>query len=226
MLKTVVILGASRGIGAALVERFAADPDTQVYALSRNVEQMQQRFTQANVKCIAIDLAQPLLGQFSWIPSQFQIDILINNAGYLVNKPFANLTHDDFQYSYQVNVIGIMEATQQLLPYFSANAHIVNISSIGGFQGSLKFAGLSAYSSSKAALVAFTELFAEEFKATNYRMNCLCLGAVQTEMLEQAFPGYQAPTRPEEMARFIYTFATQAGEFMNGKVIPVSTSNP
>ena len=126
----------------------------------------------------------------------------------------------------QVNVIGIMEATQALLPSLAPNAHIVNISSMGGFQGSLKFAGLAAYSTSKAALCAFTELFAEEYKHTNIHMNCLCLGAVQTEMLAAAFPGYTAPTTPTEMADFIANFALHSGAFFNGKILPVSSTNP
>jgi NAD(P)-dependent dehydrogenase (short-subunit alcohol dehydrogenase family) len=97
---------------------------------------------------------------------------------------------------------------------------------MGGFQGSMKFSGLTAYSTSKAALCSFTELFAEEYKNTHIKMNCLCLGAVQTEMLEEAFPGYQAPINPAEMAKFIVNFAEINGDFMNGKVIPVSLSNP
>ena len=97
---------------------------------------------------------------------------------------------------------------------------------MGGFQGSLKFAGLTAYSTAKAALCAFTEMFAEEYKATNIHMNCLCLGAVQTEMLAQAFPGYEAPTSPEQMANFIANFAEHSGQLLNGKIIPVSASNP
>jgi NAD(P)-dependent dehydrogenase (short-subunit alcohol dehydrogenase family) len=151
---------------------------------------------------------------------------LINNAGLLINKPFETITHQDFHNSYQVNVIGIMEATQALLPLLKDGAHIVNISSMGGFQGSLKFAGLTAYSTAKAALCAFTEMFAEEYKATNIHMNCLCLGAVQTEMLAQAFPGYEAPTSPEQMANFIANFAEHSGQLLNGKIIPVSASNP
>ena len=119
-----------------------------------------------------------------------------------------------------------MEATQALLPALAPKAHIVNISSMGGFQGSQKFAGLAAYSTSKAALCAFTELFAEEYKSGSIHMNCLCLGAVQTEMLESAFPGYTAPTSPEEMAQFIADFALHSGAYFNGKILPVSSSNP
>ena len=226
MNKSIVILGASQGIGAALVDHFAQLEDTTVIALSRNLDKMWGRFLQKNVSCHQLDISKDVHQQIAALGFASPIDILINNAGLLINKPFEQLSHQDLTESYQVNVIGIMEATQALLPQLAANAHIVNISSMGGFQGSLKFAGLAAYSTSKAALCAFTELFAEEYKATSLRMNCLCLGAVQTEMLSAAFPGYIAPTSPAEMAQFIANFALHNGAFFNGKIIPVSSSNP
>ena len=150
---------------------------------------------------------------------------MINNAGTLINKAFHELTHKDLTESYQVNVIGVIQSVQAVLPFMN-KSHIVNISSMGGFQGTMKFPGLAAYSTSKAALCSFTELFAEEYKETELKMNCLCLGAVQTEMLEQAFPGYQAPVKANEMADYILNFAINNGRFMSGKIIPVSISNP
>ncbi|MEY3592687.1 MAG: hypothetical protein RLZZ38_1677 [Bacteroidota bacterium] len=226
MSKNIVILGASQGIGAALVEVFAKDSSNKVIALARQVELMKDLFKQENVFAYKLDLLDNVHEQIDELKLPDSIDILINNAGLLINKPFETITHQDFHNSYQVNVIGIMEATQALLPLLKDGAHIVNISSMGGFQGSLKFAGLTAYSTAKAALCAFTEMFAEEYKATNIHMNCLCLGAVQTEMLAQAFPGYEAPTSPEQMANFIANFAEHSGQLLNGKIIPVSASNP
>ncbi len=226
MSKTIVVLGASQGIGAALVNVFAANSSNQVYALSRQLDKMQQQFHQANIYPLQLDLLTDVHDQIAALALPDKIDIVINNAGLLINKPFETITHQDFHNSYQVNVIGIMEATQALLPKLSAGSHIVNISSMGGFQGSLKFAGLAAYSTAKAALCSFTEMFAEEYKESGIHMNCLCLGAVQTEMLAQAFPGYQAPTTPEEMAKYIANFAEHSGQLLNGKIIPVSASNP
>jgi NAD(P)-dependent dehydrogenase (short-subunit alcohol dehydrogenase family) len=226
MSKTIVVLGASQGIGAALVNVFAANSSNLVYALSRQLDKMQQQFQQANVYPLQLDLLTDVHDQIAALALPDKIDTVINNAGLLINKPFETITHQDFHNSYQVNVIGIMEATQALLPKLSAGSHIVNISSMGGFQGSLKFAGLAAYSTAKAALCSFTEMFAEEYKESGIHMNCLCLGAVQTEMLAQAFPGYQAPTTPEEMAKYIANFAEHSGQLLNGKIIPVSASNP
>lgn len=229
MSKTVVVVGASRGIGKAVVEQFAANSNYKVFALARNKERLISNFKGfPNVVCGDFDLSSSIAGQLAEIfEDKGKIDILINNAGYLVNKPFETITHEDFHHSYQVNVIGVMETVQYFVPKMNVEkSHIVNISSMGGFQGSMKFAGLAAYSTSKAALCSFTELFAEEYKNTGIKMNCLCLGAVQTEMLEEAFPGYKAPLEPKEMAKFIVNFAEINADFMNGKIIPVSLSNP
>ena len=228
MNKHIVVRGASRGIGAALVKRYAKNQQFQVYAFARNVARMDLLFDEPNVHCFSLDLTKNIGEQLAKVMDELpMIDVLIENAGFLVNKPFSTISHDEFTTSYQVNVIGVMESIQCLLPKLNPEgSHIVNISSMGGFQGSMKFAGLAAYSTSKAALCSFTELFAEEFKDSNIKMNCLCLGAVQTEMLEQAFPGYKAPLTPDQMATFIEDFSLTAHQYLNGKIIPVSLSNP
>jgi len=226
--KVIVVLGASRGIGASIVKIFAQNNDFQIIALSRNLSRMQEQFEAFdNVYSYAFDLSSVNVREKAEeiFTKLKKIDILINNAGALVNKPFAELSHDDISLSFQVNIIGVMGVTQAAVRFMS-QAHIVNISSIGGFQGSVKFPGLSAYSTSKAALCGFTELFAEEYKDTAITMNCLCLGAVQTEMLEEAFPGYVAPLSADEMASYITEFALNGNKWMNGKIIPVSLTTP
>ena len=228
MSKTVVVVGASRGIGKSIVDLFAGKENYHILALARNVGKMKEAFSSfSNVECHGIDLSAQNVKEtcttiFSKIDS---IDILINNAGKLVNKPFTELTREDLEESYNVNILGVMQTTQAAIPKMN-KSHIVNISSIGGFQGSVKFPGLSAYSTSKAALCSFTEMFAEEYRETSIKMNCLCLGAVQTEMLEEAFPGYEAPLTASEMAEYIVNFADTAHQWMNGKIIPVSLSTP
>ena len=227
--KTIVVVGASRGIGKAIVELFASDSNNTVYALSRNTKGMEAFSSFSNIHSIAFDLDTITVREqaekiFADVP---KIDILINNAGKLVNKPFLELTKMDIDTCYQVNVIGVMQTVQALLPKMLLDGgHIVNISSMGGFQGTVKFAGLSAYSTSKAAVCSFTELFYEEYKDSKVKMNCLCLGAAQTEMLEEAFPGFQAPVSAEKMAEFITDFALKCHQWINGKIIPVSLSTP
>lgn len=226
--KTIVVVGASRGIGRELVRILAANPNHHVLALSRDLVSMDLEFGDLkNVDHYRFDLSSSVREQAEGIFSGLEnIDILINNAGLLKNKPFTELTHDDIGSCYQVNVIGVMETVQAAVSKMKNGAHIVNISSMGGFQGSVKFAGLSAYSTSKAAVCSFTELFAEEYKETKIKMNCLCLGAAQTEMLEEAFPGYEAPVSANKMAEYIADFALNAHQWINGKIIPVSLSTP
>jgi 3-oxoacyl-[acyl-carrier protein] reductase len=228
MSKTIVVVGASRGIGKSIVDLLASNPDHHVLALGRNVDRMHEHFSgRSNIECHALDLqTDSVRMRCIEIFSELEhIDVLINNAGLLVNKPFGELSHEDMTASYQVNTIGVMETVQAAVPKMKVG-HIVNISSMGGYQGSMKFPGLAAYSTSKAALCSFTELFAEEFKDSQIKMNCLCLGAAQTEMLEAAFPGYVAPMSAEKMAEYIAHFALTAHQWMNGKIIPVSLSTP
>ena len=155
-----------------------------------------------------------------------QVDILINNAGALLNKPFLETTSEDFRAIYEVNVIGLAEITRLVVPRMPKNGHVVSIGSMGGVQGSVKFPGLAAYSSSKGAVITLTELWAEEFKETGPSFNCLALGAVQTEMLSAAFPGYKAPVTALEAAAYIKNFALEGQRFYNGKVLQLSSSTP
>ena len=229
MSRKIVVIGASTGIGNALVHVAAKKKDCKIIAFARNTELMEESFRSlSNVTCHYLDLENINTDEFTSKLNQFgPIDILINNAGFLVNKPFEELFKNDLIKSFQVNTIGIMEVTRLSIPYLNKiNSHIVNISSMGGFQGSAKFPGLTAYSSAKAALCAFTEVFAEEYKDSTIKMNCLCLGAVQTKMLEKAFPGFKAELSPVEMGSFIFDFACKQARFLNRKIIPVSLSTP
>jgi len=235
MTKKVIVTGASRGIGFELVQKYAEDGH-EVLALSRNsdrLKQLKEACLELNPKAIvhifSFDLAKEDIAAqlMPFIESCFQhVDILINNAGSLVAKPFTEISAEELDRIYQVNVLSVFKLTQELIPKFSSNAHILNISSVGGVQGSVKFSGLSAYSSSKAALVALTECLAEEYKETDLAFNCLALGAVQTEMLEEVFPGYQAPTSANEMAAYIFDFSLNGQNFYKGKVLNVSKSTP
>jgi len=226
-LKNVIITGASRGIGFEMVQLFAK-AGHKVLALSRNYEPITSlRFK--NVSGFSFDLCKKEDFQkvTDFIKSEWEkVDILINNAGKLIHKPFAEITSEEFENAYKVNVFGVVEMTKRSLPFMSKDSHVVNISSMGGVQGSLKFAGLSAYSSSKGALITLTELLAEEYKETGPSFNALALGAVQTEMLEEAFPGYKAPLSALEMATYIYDFACNGNKFYNGKLLQISNSTP
>ncbi|MFD1551143.1 short-chain dehydrogenase [Putridiphycobacter roseus] len=225
-MKNIVIIGASRGIGLALVKQLVKE--NQVLAISRQTDSLLKisadTLTVRSMDLNALDFKKSLSALLK--ETGAPIDLLINNAGYLVNKPFLALDRADIAAQFNTNVIGIMEACQACIPFMQPNSHIVNIGSMGGFQGSSKFAGLSAYSSSKAAVASFTECLAEEMQALGIKANCLALGAVQTEMLAAAFPGYEAPVSATDMAAYIADFGLNAHHWINGKVIPVSLSTP
>lgn len=223
MSKTVVIIGASRGIGKAVLDEFAGR-QMEVYGFARSLLNVDAAPVHYRHLDLTSDNLQSELSEL--LQSVDTIDYLINNAGAIVVKPFMELSREEIAHIYQVNVIALMEVIQTCLPKMKKGGHIVNISSMGGFQGTMKFAGLSAYSPSKAAVICLTELLAEELKDTGISINCLCLGAVQTEMMEEAFPGYVAPHQPHEIARYIVDFALNSGYFMHGRIIPVSNSTP
>ncbi|MDA8768761.1 SDR family oxidoreductase [Winogradskyella sp.] len=225
--KHIIITGTSRGIGYELVQLFAKQGH-KVLALSRNNLPV-TNLKSDNITSFAFDLQNE--ADYNKVETFIQnewnhVDVLINNAGTLLNKPFAETTFKDFAKVYEINVFGVSEMTRIVLPFMKSNGHVVTISSMGGIQGSMKFPGLAAYSSSKGAVITLTELLAEEYKETGPQFNILALGAVQTEMLEEAFPGYLAPTTAIEMAEYIFDFSLNGNKYYNGKVLQVSNSTP
>jgi NAD(P)-dependent dehydrogenase (short-subunit alcohol dehydrogenase family) len=229
MHKNILIVGASTGIGEEMTKLFALNKANTVLAISRNVESNTDFEKLDNVICKNIDLESTNLKTdlHQFLDSFQSIDFVVFNAGKLINKPFLELAEEEIVSSYKVNVLSAFNVFQVVIPKMkNPNSHVVTISSMGAFQGSVKFSGLSSYSSSKAALTNLTEMLAEEFKDSNIRFNCLCLGAAQTTMLEQAFPGYQAPVSASKMAEFIVDFTLKANQWLNGKIIPVSLSTP
>jgi len=226
-MKNIVITGTSRGIGFELAKQFAENGH-QVLALSRNTKPL-SAINHKNITALSVDISNndDLNKVTDFIKSTWEkVDILINNAGKLINKPFTEISSEDFLEVYKVNVFGVAEITKLMIPFLQKGSHVVTISSIGGIQGSLKFPGLAAYSSAKGAVITLSELLAEEYKEQQIAFNVLALGAVQTEMLEKAFPGYQAPISASEMADYIYNFSLTGDKFYNGKVLQVSSSNP
>ena len=227
--RTIVVIGASRGIGEEIVLQLSQNKENHIVALSRNVEVMSQKFNAENISFYHFDLSsQNIHKNLSEILQNIPtVDILINNAGVLIKKPFLELTENDLKKSYQINSIGLIWATKFFIPKMEKNGgHILNISTMGAIQGSVKFPGLVAYTSSKAGLTTFTELFAEEYKNSKIKMNCLCLGAVKTEMFEKAFPDGEAPVTASEMAEYIVDFSLNGARFYNGKILSVSSSTP
>lgn len=235
----IVITGASKGIGFQLAKIFAKDENNTVIAIARNEGMLKELKNECirqelrnKLKTIVFDIEKPkevketLKNEI--IKHISTIDILINNAGFLFNKPFEEMNIDEVEKTFNINFISHAILIQDLIPFLRKSnlSHVVNISSMGAYQGSSKFPGLSFYSASKAALANLTECLAEEYKSSPVKFNCLALGAVNTEMLKNAFPGYEAPLDPHEMAKFIHDFAVNGSKYFNGKILPVSVSTP
>jgi short-subunit dehydrogenase len=225
-MKNIIITGTSRGIGYELALQFAK-AGHQVLAISRKTPQT--LIENPNITCLPIDISNPdeLLQAEKFIAQTWKkVDVLIHNAGSLLHKPFTQITSEEFKNIYKVNVFAVAELTKIYIPFMQKGSHVVTISSMGGIQGSMKFAGLSAYSSSKGAVISLSELLAEEYKEQGIAFNVLALGAVNTEMLQEAFPGYEAPLSAKEMADYIYNFALTGNKYYNGKVLQVSSTTP
>jgi NAD(P)-dependent dehydrogenase (short-subunit alcohol dehydrogenase family) len=230
----IIITGASRGIGFETAIQLCKDGH-RVIAVARNgkgLEKLQAVVTAAGagnrLMVLPVDItSEKDIRELAFTAKTLdgKVDVLINNAGGLVNKPFGSISPEELRSVYEVNVFAPFRLIQALKPLLDGG-HVVNIGSMGGVQGSAKFPGLSAYSSSKAALANLSELLAEELKESRIRVNCLALGAAQTEMLAEAFPGYEAPLSSAEMAKWIAWFAVNGQQFFNGKVLPVAVSTP
>ena len=227
MSRNVIITGTSRGIGFELVHLFA-NAGHKVLALSRNAQPVSNLHFD-NITSFSFDLnnVDDFKKVEDFIATEWQqVGILINNAGTLLNKPFVETSMEDFEKIYKTNVFGVAEMTRIVIPFMKKDGHVVTISSMGGVQGSMKFPGLAAYSSSKGAVITLTELLAEEYKETGPAFNVLALGAVQTEMLKEAFPDYEAPTTALEMAQYVFDFSLNGNKYYNGKMLQVSNSTP
>lgn len=230
MKKHIIITGASRGIGFETAA-YLLNRNCIVTAIARSEENLSRLRAghQTDVWPLAMDITQKesletLKGHLK--EKDLKIDGLIHNAGLLINKPFDELTEQDWQRQIEVNLSAPVRLTKHLLNFFAKGSHILNIGSMGGFQGSSKFPGLSAYSASKGALAVLSECLAAELAGRSISCNCLCPGAVQTEMFGQAFPGFQAPVNPDEMGTFIGDFILKGHRFFNGKILPVSLNDP
>tara|TARA_R110002096_G_scaffold86626_1_gene199128 strand:+ start:48778 stop:49470 length:693 start_codon:yes stop_codon:yes gene_type:complete len=228
----VLITGASRGIGYALAKEYCRNGH-EVVAIARTSSKLLEleAFSKSNpnyleIKIYTCDLALDLSCLDEVVKGENKIDVLINNAGMLLNRAFKDISQKELEEVYRLNVFSPFYIIQKLLPFFSSDAQIINIGSVGGVSGSVKFPGLSAYSSSKGALSILTECLQAEFSETDLTFNCLALGAVQTEMLEEAFPGYKADVSPGDLAKYIYNFTLGSSKVQRGQTISVSRSNP
>lgn len=232
MKKNIIITGASRGIGKAAVEYLAQQTEGKILAIARSKENLEELKNAVNPKAqiliYSFDLGSGNFEKLSqFVKTEFpSIDILINNAGALSVKPFVEMTDEDYNLQFDINVKSAFKLSQVCIPLMTKGSHIVNISSMGGFQGSIKFPGLSLYSASKGAISILTESLAAELEEQGISVNALAFGAVDTDMLRSAFPDYRAPLSAEDMGKYLADFALNGNRFYNAKVLPVSSGTP
>jgi NAD(P)-dependent dehydrogenase (short-subunit alcohol dehydrogenase family) len=227
----IIVNGGTRGIGIEVVHYLALNSDFRIMVTGRNEQVLDSLKAQyPNVITAKTDLSVFDAHANSFVDEvkiNFnQVDILINVAGLLISNDFSDSENSDARLMMETNFFGPASVIRLLKPLMTKGSHIVNISSMGGFQGSSKYRGLSYYSASKAALASLSECLAMEFQPDGIKVNCLALGAVQTEMLEEAFPGYKAPVSAKEMGEFIAEFALNGHKVFNGKILPVAVTNP
>ncbi|MBI3502529.1 MAG: SDR family oxidoreductase [Bacteroidetes bacterium] len=221
----IIITGASRGIGYETAQLLSKEH--KVIGIARTIAGRNLKSPPTFIS-LPFDLEKgnikkDLLPQ---IKKHFDsADVLINNAAAFFRKPFEKISRQDFEKIFQVNVFSVAELTQAILPLMK-KGHVLNIASMGGIQGSIKFPGLSAYSSSKGALITLTECLAEEYKNKNISFNAIAFGAVQTEMLSEAFPNFKAPLTATQAAEFVSYFAVNGNKYFNGKILQMALSTP
>lgn len=231
----IIITGASSGIGFEAALELTLDSKNKVVCIARSADKLRKLLEiakQINPECTLLPVEFDLINDDYAALAPFlkqqlgKVDILINNAGQLINKPFLETTEADLATMLETNVMSHFKMIKCTLPFMEAGAHIVNIGSMGGFQGSIKFSGLAAYSASKSALHTLTECLALELAPSGIKVNCLALGSAQTEMLETAFPGYESPVLAFEMGKYVADFARTGHKFFNGKTLPVAVTTP
>lgn len=231
----IILTGASKGIGYETALQLAARGGNSILAIARSEKQLKElknkvdaEFSQSHLDYFVFDFYK---GDFNLLKKEIRkqfktVDILINNAGFLIAKPFLEITADDFDQTFTINIKSVFQLCQLAIPLMKKGSHIVNISSMGGVQGSVKFPGLSAYSASKGALSVLTESLAVELNEKGIAVNALALGAVDTAMLRLAFPHYKAPLTAQEMGAYVAEFASSGSSYFNGKIVPLSVSTP
>lgn len=235
-MKTVIVTGGSRGIGAAVVKELAKDNYNVVLNYNNSVEEAKQIKKELEEQNIKIEIFKANVSKREEVKELVEftlekfknIDILINNAGIDQIKPFMDITDEDWNNIMQVNLNSVFYCTQEVLENMIHNKKgcIINISSIWGITGA---SCEVHYSASKAAVNGITKALAKELGPSNIRVNSIAPGMIDTEMnkdlnkedlkeiIEQIPLGRIA--RPEEIAKSVKWLIED--EYVTGQIISV-----
>jgi len=210
--KVVVITGGGGGIGRATVKALAMEGAKIALCGGNNIEKLAKtadiaKECGADVFVLPGNLTEScfLNSCIEKIVNHFgQIDILINNAGIALNKPFEETTQEELDNIFNINVKVPFILCQKVLPYLRKSGHatIINISSVVGHKG---YVNQAAYAASKHALLGFSKSLANEVYTQNIRVHTICPGGVYTDMVKIARPDLTGEDmiKPEEIADII-----------------------
>lgn len=226
--KTVVITGGSRGIGAATVEAFAARGDRVFFLYEKEHEKAKAVAKKTGSTAICCDVAdgEAVKNAFGQIGD---VDILVCNAGICYSGLLQELTEQQWDRIFAVNVKGIYHCVKAALPSFlqKQKGSVVTVSSMWGQTGA---ACEAAYSATKGAVIALTQALAEELGLSGVQVNCVAPGVIQTDMCATVAPEIMAHFAdttplgrngmPEDVAKAI-VYLSEA-EFVTGQVLPVN----
>lgn len=234
--KTVIVTGGSRGIGKAIVTKFATNGHNVVINYNRSNEEANDLYKElinkgCNVRLFKADITNraevDLMTSFC-VNEYGSIDVLVNNAGMAESKMFADILDIHWEKMMDVNVKGTFNCSQSALRFMMSRKQgdIINISSIWGMVG----ASMEVhYSTSKAAIIGFTKALAKELGPSGIRVNCIAPGIVDTDMmrdftseekddLKMATP-LQCLGQPDDIAEVVYFMASGSTGFLTGQVI-------
>ena len=188
-MKIALVTGGSRGIGAAIVEKFAKEQYTVILNYNKSAEKAQQlkrRLVDSgcDVHCFQADVSDvaQIEAMFNFVATYFKkLDVLVNNAGIALTKQLQDVTERDYDAVMGTNAKAAFFCCRQALPLLrkSGSGSIVNVASIWGVEGA---SCESAYSMSKFAVVGLTKSLSEELKPLTVRVNCVCPPIVTTDM--------------------------------------------
>jgi NAD(P)-dependent dehydrogenase (short-subunit alcohol dehydrogenase family) len=235
--QTAMVTGAGRGIGRAIALAFAR-AGANLVLLSRTAQEVSSVGSEvealgckALVFCADVGNGKDILRVTKEAASVFGgIDVLVNNAGIALAKPFLETTDDDWDKTLNTNLRGAVNCIRAVLPGMieRGSGRIINIASGAGLRG---LPNDTAYAASKAGIVALTFSLAGEVNNAGVRINVICPGPVETRQLQQSgnkdlvLKLGNAAMQPEDVAGAAVFLASGLSGDMNGQVINVRTTN-